>query len=105
MQRAYKSILLLVILLTTICYADETPAFKPVALYLTWQKDPTTTMTIQWITGADETQDILDYQKMGSGETNWKQVSGTHHPLPEEHPYLVHFAEIEKLEPNSSYTF
>ena len=25
------------------------PTFEPTALFLTWQRDPTTTMTVQWI--------------------------------------------------------
>ena len=31
-------------------FADK-PTFEPLALFLTWQRDPTTTMTVQWIGG------------------------------------------------------
>src|SRR3954471_8475280 len=27
----------------------ERPTFEPTALFLTWQRDPTTTMTVQWV--------------------------------------------------------
>lgn len=35
----------------------ETPAFQPDTLILTWQRDPTTTMTIQWVGTQGETSD------------------------------------------------
>ena len=46
-----------------IVVGDETPAFaptptfEPTGLMLTWQHDPTTTMTVQWL-GADK-QDVI----------------------------------------------
>jgi hypothetical protein len=36
--------------------ADD-PAFQPDTLFLTWQRDPTTTMTVQWVGTVGETQD------------------------------------------------
>ena len=33
------------------------PAFQPNSLFLTWQRDPTTTMTIQWVGAVGETAD------------------------------------------------
>ena len=32
-------------------------AFQPNTLFLTWQRDPTTTMTVQWVGTAGETAD------------------------------------------------
>ena len=36
-------------------------AFQPSTLFLTWQRDPTTTMTIQWVGTVGETADTNDY--------------------------------------------
>ena len=36
--------------------ADD-PPFHPDTLFLTWQRDPTTTMTVQWIGARGETAD------------------------------------------------
>ncbi|HZU35923.1 MAG TPA: metallophosphoesterase, partial [Gemmataceae bacterium] len=35
---------------------DE-PAFRPNTLFLTWQRDPTTTITVQWVGVTGETAD------------------------------------------------
>ena len=35
----------------------EIPSFQPSTLFLTWHKDPTTTMVVQWIGTAGETAD------------------------------------------------
>src|SRR5579859_2500891 len=35
----------------------DDPAFQPATLFLTWQRDPTTTMTVQWIGAVGETSD------------------------------------------------
>ncbi len=35
----------------------DKPAFQPNTLFLTWQRDPTTTMTVQWIAATGETAD------------------------------------------------
>src|SRR5580698_6303245 len=32
-------------------------AFQPSTLFLTWQRDPTTTMTVQWVGTVGETSD------------------------------------------------
>ncbi|HUR55046.1 MAG TPA: fibronectin type III domain-containing protein, partial [Gemmataceae bacterium] len=45
---------------------DETP-FKPDTLFLTWQRDPTTTMTIQWI-GKAADDPVIRYADRGKGE-------------------------------------
>ena len=35
---------------------DDAP-FQPNTLFLTWQRDPTTTMTVQWLGASGETSD------------------------------------------------
>jgi hypothetical protein len=47
--------------------ADEKP-FDPDTLFLTWQKDPTTTMTVQWIGKAKDADDpVVRYADRGKG--------------------------------------
>src|SRR5262245_53839424 len=39
----------------------EDHAFQPSTLFLTWQRDPTTTMTVQWVGTVGETEDTNVY--------------------------------------------
>src|SRR6266566_4437677 len=41
--------------------APDDPTFQPSTLFLTWQRDPTTTMTVQWVGTAGETADTTVY--------------------------------------------
>ena len=52
----------------------EKPSFDPTALFLTWQQDPTTTMTIQWIGDEQQAADRpIWYAQAGSNE--WRQAT------------------------------
>ena len=79
---------------------SSAPVGDPPAVYLTWQRDPTTTMTVQWHT-TNETALRLEYR--GTNEP-WRIVAGTHHPLPQT-DRTVHFAEITGLTPRTDYEF
>jgi hypothetical protein len=37
---------------------DPDAPFRPDTLMLTWRRDPTTTMTVQWVGTAGETKDV-----------------------------------------------
>jgi len=51
--------------------ARDYDAFQPNTLFLTWQRDPTTTMTVQWVGTAGETADTkVTYTPLQSG--GWK---------------------------------
>ena len=39
----------------------DDPVFQPSTLFLTWQRDPTTTMTVQWVGVKGETADTKVY--------------------------------------------
>lgn len=85
------------------CSLNALPANASI-VYLTWQRSPDSTMTIHWISPAENAQDVICYQKQG--ENTWRIASGYHHPLPEGHDeYLVHTVELTNLTPNSSYNF
>jgi hypothetical protein len=77
--------------------------YDPISVYLTWQRDPSTTMVVQWITGLDRTTDRIEYRK--KSETDWKGVAGTHVQMPDKWPYLIHRVELEALEPKTVYEF
>lgn len=87
-------------LLCTGCALGE---YDPVALYLTWQRQPDTTMTIQWISEASRHDDLVEYQRLG--ESHWKSAKGSHAPMPEKYPFLIHRLELAHLLPDSDYRF
>lgn len=76
--------------------------FDPPALYLTWQRDPTSTMTVHWHT-IEEAKTQLFVRPRGTAE-KWRAVSGTSQPLPGSER-TVHTVEITGLEPRVDYEF
>lgn len=75
----------------------------PVTFYLTWLRNPETTMTIQWITSRDQPSDELFFKQHGN--LNWASAKGNTIPLPEKVPYDIHQLEITQLSPNTAYDF
>ena len=82
----------------------EAVAFDPIALFLTWQRDPTTTMTIDWHLKASEGgREVLQYQADGSsGE--WLEKTGAGHPFPFSDRRIMR-VELTGLEPATTYHF
>lgn len=77
---------------------------EPVALYLTWQNDPHTTMTVCWVTQGKKGKDAeIEYQRIGEGE--WKRMRGVYKPLPDKFGFIVHQTELQGLHPNTEYRF
>ena len=57
---------------------DDAP-FQPSTLFLTWQRDPTTTMTIQWIGAIGETSDTkVSYAAGKAGASRPCQTCAAH---------------------------
>lgn len=81
-------------------YGDN---YDPVALYLTWQHSPETTMTIQWLTDKNRIQDEVEFKSVQ--QTAWQKQTGTHHTLPDGFPYLLHRVELTHLTPGTEYIF
>ncbi len=77
-------------------------AKEPPALYLTWTKDPTTTMTILWHTPPEESTNEIYYK--AKGETVWKKTEGEN-ALLEPYSLLVHTTELTHLLPDTDYLF
>ncbi len=75
---------------------------KPPAIYLTWQQDPTSTMTIQWHT-YDPSLNEVRWRPVGA--TGWTTLTAdSTHPFPYSERY-VHWAEITGLDAASDYEF
>ncbi len=74
----------------------------PPAVYLTWQRDPTMTMTVHWL-NFDAAQKTLRYRVPGALDWNTLTASTT-----ERFPHterLIHTAEITGLNPDWIYEF
>ncbi len=72
-------------------------------IYLTWKHDPTSTMTVMWITKKSDTKDTLSYRKKDA--KSWHDAKGSHKALPAGSSYLIHKAELKDLDANTTYTF
>ncbi len=73
-------------------------AGEPDVIYLTWIRDPTTTMTVVWHgTGGD----VWFHPE---GETKWVSAGAESHPIPGT-KVTVHVSQLERLESNTIYIF
>ncbi len=89
------------------------PAQGPAGLLLTWQRDPLTTMTIDWHTvaesGGDKAADtatapsVVHYREAGTQE--WQRVEGSRFPFPHVEGRTIHRVELTDLKPDTSYEF
>ena len=79
--------------------ADADP-FAPDSLFLTWQKDPTTTMTVQWV-GPEATGDKAIFYAPVGGEV-WQARTTAAKPFPNT-DLKVHRCELAGLAPGSEY--
>jgi len=81
----------------------ESPTFEPTALFLTWQQDPTTTMTVQWIGTEQQAADRpVWFAKVGSNE--WRRLAGKAKPYPLTDKSVIR-TELTGLSPDTEYMF
>jgi hypothetical protein len=86
------------------CHRGADLARDPMAIYLTWQRDPATTMTIQWIGNAKPDGAHVLYR--AEGQKEWQQASGFDRPLPQGHDDKhVYIVELTGLSPYTIYHF
>src|SRR5687768_4097235 len=82
---------------------SDGPLFAPTTLFLTWQRDPTTTMTVQWIGTMGETRDTtVTFTKDPEGA--WESMPTTARPYPMT-DFKVFRAELTGLVPGTDYHF
>lgn len=99
----YVKIALMFVVVATVCdmaRADENP-FDPSALYLQWQRDPTTTMTIHWHT-VGEARTELHYRLPSAA--GWTSAFGSATPFVGTGRF-VHTVEVTGLSPATDYEF
>ena len=85
----------------------ENPAFQPNTLFLTWQRDPTTTMTVQWIGVSGETADTnIQFAKhaVEVEASAWQTQATATKPYPLT-DFKVFRAELTGLTPGTEYQF
>jgi hypothetical protein len=81
---------------------DDAP-FQPSTLFLTWQHDPTTTMTVQWVGTAGETADTtVSYASLPDGLWQAQPTTPRPYPLTD---FKVFRAELTDLAPGTDYQF
>lgn len=91
-------------LATAMLFCASAPiGYDPSALYLTWQGDPSTTITIQWLSRLSETENQIKHQRIG--QDLWQEATATHFQLPENFPYLLHRIELTGLHADAAYRF
>ncbi len=73
------------------------------SVWLTWRDDPTTTMTVMWLTNKSESSNAIAFQK--KGESKWHHTEGKSWELPNKKPYLIHRVDLKRLKPDSIYRF
>ncbi len=80
--------------------------FDPTALFLTWQYDPTTSMTIDWHTlpyhGNYHMKSLLQFRE--EGIEKWREVNGAYHQFPHSRRH-IHRVTLRDLEPGTTYQF
>lgn len=73
-------------------------------VYLTWQQNPSTTMTIQWLSTSQEKQNAIVYRELKE-ERKWWNETGENFPFPQSPLYLIHRVELKNLQPGTEYAF
>jgi hypothetical protein len=83
--------------------SGDDPPFQPTTLFLTWQRDPTTTMTVQWVGTRGETADTKVYYSTDPTGP-WEVQATTPRPYPLT-DFKVFRAELTDLCPGTDYWF
>lgn len=98
MKHLFCCILLLLGLQTAVVRAQT----DVIGVYLTWQQDPTTTMTVNWVNLYPATPATVWYRD--SREAEWKSATGTHHAaVPSS--LQVRRVELTGLQPDTLHEF
>jgi acid phosphatase type 7 len=77
-------------------------AAEPAGLFLTWQRDPTTTMTVDWHTGDAAPGAVLQFRRQG--ERRWQSRAPQSFPFPHSER-TIHRVELTGLRPDATYEF
>jgi hypothetical protein len=80
------------------------PTFDPTGLFLTWQHDPTTTMTVQWIADAEKDGLTRPIWYAKDRSEDWRSVPGKSRQFPLTDRFIFR-TELTGLEPDTDYRF
>jgi|GEM_PF-231628 len=69
-------------------------------VFLTWQDDPTTTVTVQWLSSKLASQAAVEFARQGTDE--WKPMRATNTPFPYSNLYRYR-AHLTGLSPDTTY--
>jgi len=83
-------------------FADR-PEIDPTTLFLTWQGDPTTTMTIQWL-GDRNWRGLPQVWYAAQGSDDWRQARAFRTGFPGT-PLFIYRANLRNLSPDTDYVF
>ena len=89
---------LLLLLLLPVTAASQRQ--EPVGIFLTWQRDPATTMTVDWHTAGEGEHRTLQYRLRGAGEWRTVRVEPSAFPA---FGRTLHRTELTRLRPGSTY--
>lgn len=78
--------------------------FDPPALYLTWLRDPTTTMVIQWHSHDAVRHNSVQFRRADAEGEAWHTRTAWAKPAPHSDRF-VHMIELGGLEPDTDYHF
>jgi acid phosphatase type 7 len=93
--------LIALLLLPVSLAAQQTP--DPLAVFLTWQSDPATTMTVDWHTDAALDAPMLEYRPAATAGA-WRQARAESLPFPFS-SRIIHRVELTDLSPDTEYEF
>lgn len=78
--------------------------FDPVGIFLTWQHDPTTSITIDWHTVPEDGDRETKLQYRVQGSSPWRETIGLTLNFPHTDRF-IHRVELRFLEPGTTYQF
>ncbi|MEO5803667.1 MAG: metallophosphoesterase family protein, partial [Verrucomicrobiota bacterium] len=85
------------------CETQKTNLFDPPALYLQWQRDPMTKMTVHWHT-TNQTETSLQFCE--AKKNKWRDAKGSSVPMPDtDSGRMIHTVELTGLTPKTDYQF
>ena len=87
---------------TTMALRRPLPRSGPHGVYLTWQRDPTTTMSIHWLSRGESGVGAIAWTPRD--EDTWRAETATSHALPHSNR-VVHSVELTGLDPDRDYRF
>jgi hypothetical protein len=83
-------------------YAEDSPPPGTESLFLTWQKDPTSTMTVQWVGPEGAAESAIQYSRARGNQ--WQREKVVLRPFPNT-DLKVHRCELTGLTAGTEYQF